>query len=104
LDKCAWVTTKIAKLTTKLIIAPYSSNIALFGHVLSIENGDEGKLDKPCMTILADHSVKFADPNAIQADEAGFNAWIAFFIEANATDDDPHELLDFIRHAKKPCY
>jgi hypothetical protein len=55
-------------------------------------------------TILADHPVNLADPNAIQADEAGFNAWIAFFIEANATDDHRHELLDFIRHAKKPCY
>jgi hypothetical protein len=51
--------------------------------------------------ILADHPVNAADLNAIQPDEAGFNSWIAFFMEANATDDDCHELLDFIRHATK---
>jgi hypothetical protein len=43
------LTTKTATVTTQMITAPYSSDIALFGHVLSIENGDEGKLDKPCM-------------------------------------------------------
>lgn len=51
--------------------------------------------------ILADHPVNAADPNAIQPGEAGFNSWIAFFIEANATDNDCHELLDFIHHATK---
>ena len=49
--------------------------------------------------ILADHPVGAA---GIAADEAGFDAWIGFFIEANATNDDRHELLDFIRHATKP--
>jgi hypothetical protein len=50
-------------------------------------------------SILTDHPVGAA---GIAADEAGFDAWIGFFIEANATNDDRHELLDFIRHATKP--
>ena len=48
---------------------------------------------------MADYPVGAA---GITADEAGFDAWIGFFIEANATNDDRHELLDFIRHATKP--
>jgi hypothetical protein len=52
--------------------------------------------------ILTDHPVNPANPNGIQANEAGYNTWVGMFIEANATDDDHHELLDFIRHAIKP--
>jgi hypothetical protein len=49
--------------------------------------------------ILTDHPIGAA---GIAADEAGFDAWIGFFIEANATNDNRHELLDFICHARKP--
>jgi hypothetical protein len=74
----------------------YRSYVSVFPRTLSLA------LVSIWDNILTDYPVNLNDPNAIQADEAGFDRWIGYFIEANATDDDRHELLDFIRHSTKP--
>jgi hypothetical protein len=41
--------------------------------------------------VVADHDV------------AGFHKQLCKFIDAHATDDDHHEVMEYIRNVRKPC-
>jgi hypothetical protein len=77
----------------------YKSYVATFARTLSValcSVWDNMVADNP---IMADGD---ADDNGIREDVDGFESWISLFIEGNGTDDDRHELLEFIRQAVKP--
>jgi hypothetical protein len=74
----------------------YMSYVAVFPRMLSVA------LCSVWDTMVSDNPINDQETNGIQADVEGFETWTSLFIESNGTDDDRHELLEFIRQAVKP--